>query len=433
MIKYLKKIVGPLVILFLLLNMTSTSYADTTVSAEVGFIFNTFLFLVCGFLVMFMAAGFAMLESGMVTSKSVSVICAKNIGLFSIAGIMFWLFGYNLAYGIPEGGFIGSFTPWSDASAIETGYADGSDWYFQMVFCATTVSIVSGTLAERIKLWPFFLFAAILAGIIYPIVMGWQWGGGWLNVLGFNDFAGSTLVHSTGGAAALAGAILLGSRAGRFTKSGAPAPMKPFAASSIPLVTIGVFILWLGWFGFNGGSQLAMGTFDDAVAISKIFINTNLAACGGVLAAAIVTRLMVGKTDVIQMLNGAIGGLVAITAEPLMPSPLAAILIGGVGGVIVVFGTKLLFHFKIDDVVGAVPAHLFSGIWGTLAVPITNPGASFAAQFIGVISINAFVFIVSFLVWSIMKNTMGIRLSKEAELKGTDVSETGVIAYAIRD
>jgi len=433
MIKYLKKIVGPLVILFLLLNMTSTSYADTTVSAEVGFIFNTFLFLVCGFLVMFMAAGFAMLESGMVTSKSVSVICAKNIGLFSIAGIMFWLFGYNLAYGIPEGGFIGSFTPWSDASAIETGYADGSDWYFQMVFCATTVSIVSGTLAERIKLWPFFLFAAILAGIIYPIVLGWQWGGGWLNVLGFNDFAGSTLVHSTGGAAALAGALLLGARTGRFTKSGEPAPMKPFAASSIPLVTIGVFILWLGWFGFNGGSQLSMGTFDDAVAISKIFINTNLAACGGVFAAAIVTRLMIGKTDVIQMLNGAIGGLVAITAEPLMPSPLAAILIGGVGGVIVIFGTKLLFYFKIDDVVGAIPAHLFSGIWGTLAVPITNPGANFSSQLLGVISINAFVFIVSFIVWALMKNTMGIRLSKQAELKGTDVSETGVIAYAIRD
>jgi len=433
MIKKLKLIVGPLVSLFFLLSMTSTSYADTTVSVEVGFIFNTFLFLVCGFLVMFMAAGFAMLESGMVTSKSVSVICAKNIGLFSIAGIMFWLVGYNLAYGIPEGGFIGSFIPWSDASAIETGYADGSDWYFQMVFCATTVSIVSGTLAERIKLWPFFLFAAILAGIIYPIVMGWQWGGGWLAVRGFSDFAGSTLVHSTGGAAALAGALLLGARTGRFTKSGEPAPMKPFAASSIPLVTIGVFILWLGWFGFNGGSQLAMGTFDDAVAISKIFINTNLAACGGVAAAAIVTRLMIGKTDVIQMLNGAIGGLVAITAEPLMPSPLAAILIGGVGGIIVVFGTKLLFHFKIDDVVGAIPAHLFSGIWGTLAVPITNPGASFSAQLLGVISINAFVFIVSFLVWSIMKNTMGIRLSKSAELKGTDVSETGVIAYAIRD
>ena len=433
MIKKLKLIVGPLVSLFFLLSMTSTSYADTTVSVEVGFIFNTFLFLVCGFLVMFMAAGFAMLESGMVTSKSVSVICAKNIGLFSIAGIMFWLCGYNLAYGIPEGGFIGNFLPWSDGSKLETGYSDGSDWYFQMVFCATTVSIVSGTLAERIKLWPFFLFAAILAGIIYPIVMGWQWGGGWLNVLGFNDFAGSTLVHSTGGAAALAGALLLGARTGRFTKSGEPAPMKPFAASSIPLVTIGVFILWLGWFGFNGGSQLAMGTFDDAVAISKIFINTNLAACGGVLAAAIVTRLMIGKTDVIQMLNGAIGGLVAITAEPLMPSPLAAILIGGVGGVIVIFGTKLLFHFKIDDVVGAIPAHLFSGIWGTLAVPITNPGANFSAQLLGVISINVFVFIVSYVVWSIMKNTMGIRLSKSAELKGTDVSETGVIAYAIRD
>ena len=433
MIKKLKIIVGPLVSLFFLLNMTSASYADTTVSAEVGFIFNTFLFLVCGFLVMFMAAGFAMLESGMVTSKSVSVICAKNIGLFSIAGIMFWLFGYNLAYGIPEGGFIGNFVPWSDGSKLETGYADGSDWYFQMVFCATTVSIVSGTLAERIKLWPFFLFAAILAGIIYPIVMGWQWGGGWLNVLGFNDFAGSTLVHSTGGAAALAGALLLGARTGRFTKSGEPAPMKPFAASSIPLVTIGVFILWLGWFGFNGGSALSMDSFADAVDISKIFINTNLAACGGVLTAAIVTRLMVGKTDVIQMLNGAIGGLVAITAEPLMPSPLAAILIGGVGGVIVVFGTKLLFYFKIDDVVGAVPAHLFSGIWGTLAVPITNPGANFTAQFIGVISINLFVFIVSFIIWSIMKNTMGIRLSKQAELKGTDVSETGVIAYAIRD
>ena len=425
-----KKTVAIVSLLFL---FTVPAEAETTVSAEVGFIFNTFLFLVCGFLVMFMAAGFTMLESGMVTSKSVSVICAKNIGLFSIAGIMFWLCGYNLAYGIPEGGFIGSFIPWSDASAIETSYADGSDWYFQMVFCATTVSIVSGTLAERIKLWPFFLFAAILAGIIYPIVMGWQWGGGWLNVLGFNDFAGSTLVHSTGGAAALAGAILLGSRAGRFTKSGDPAPMKPFAASSIPLVTIGVFILWLGWFGFNGGSQLAMGTFDDAVAISKIFINTNLAACGGVLAAAIVTRLMIGKTDVIQMLNGAIGGLVAITAEPLMPSPLAAILIGGVGGVIVVFGTKLLFYFKIDDVVGAIPAHLFSGIWGTLAVPITNPGANFSSQLLGVISINAFVFIVSFIVWAIMKNTIGIRLSKEAELKGTDVSETGVIAYAIRD
>ncbi|MDC3089997.1 ammonium transporter [Candidatus Pelagibacter sp.] len=433
MTKLIKTISVPLMSLVFLLNMSSAGMAETTVSAEIGFIFNTLLFLICGFLVFFMACGFAMLESGMVTSKSVSVICAKNIGLISIAGIMFWMFGYNLAYGIPEGGYIGSFIPWSDSSAVDTGYADGSDWYFQMVFCATTVSIVSGTLAERIKLWPFFLFAAILSGIIYPIVMGWQWGGGWLAAAGFSDFAGSTLVHSTGGAAALAGALMLGPRLGRFTKSGTPAPLKPFAASSIPLVTVGVFILWLGWFGFNGGSQLAIGTADDAIAVSTIFLNTFLAGAGGVMAAATVTRLNFGKTDVVQMLNGCIGGLVAITAEPLMPSPLAAILIGAVGGIIVVYGTKLLFTLKIDDVVGAIPAHLFAGIWGTLAVPITNPDTSFGTQLLGVLSINIFVFVVALIVWAIMKSTIGIRLSKEAETKGTDVTETGVIAYAIRD
>ena len=433
MTKIIKLISAALISFIMLMSLTSAGYADTTVSAEVGFIFNTLLFLICGFLVMFMAAGFAMLESGMVTSKSVSVICAKNIGLFSIAGIMFWLVGYNLAYGIPEGGYIGSFIPWSDSSAIEKGYSDGSDWYFQMVFCATTVSIVSGAMAERIKLWPFFLFAAVLSGILYPIVMGWQWGGGWLAEIGFSDFAGSTLVHSTGGAAALAGAIIIGPRLGRFTKLGAPAPIKPFAASSIPLVTLGVFILWLGWFGFNGGSQLAMGTATDAIAVSTIFINTFLAGAGGVMAAAIVTRLGFGKTDVVQMLNGCIGGLVAITAEPLMPSPLAAILIGMVGGIIVVYGTKLLFSFKIDDVVGAIPAHLFAGIWGTLIVPVTNQDASFSTQLVGVLAVNIFVFIAAYIVWSIMKVTVGLRLSKEAETKGTDVSETGVIAYAIRD
>ena len=433
MTKLIKKISVPLISLVFLLNMSSAGMADTTVSAEVSFIFNTLLFLICGFLVFFMAAGFAMLESGMVTSKSVSVICAKNIGLLSISGIMFWMFGYNLAYGIPEGGYIGKFIPWSDSSAVDTGYSDGSDWYFQMVFCATTVSIVSGAMAERIKLWPFFLFAAILSGIIYPIVMGWQWGGGWLASIGFSDFAGSTLVHSTGGAAALAGAIIIGPRLGRFTKSGAPAPLKPFAASSIPLVTLGVFVLWLGWFGFNGGSQLAMGTADDAIAVSTIFINTFLAGAGGVIAAAIVTRLNFGKTDVVQMLNGCIGGLVAITAEPLMPTPLAAILIGAVGGIIVVYGTKLLFSFKIDDVVGAVPAHLFAGIWGTLIVPATNADTSFSTQLIGVLAVNIFVFIVAYIIWTIMKSTIGLRLSKEGEIKGTDVTETGVIAYAIRD
>ena len=408
-------------------------YAETTVSAEVQYIFNTLLFLMSGFLVMWMAAGFTMLESGLVTSKSVSAICAKNIGLYSIAGLMFWLVGYNLAYGIPEGGYIGSFTPWSDGSAVDTGYSDGSDWFFQMVFCATTMSIVSGTLAERIKIWPFFLFAAILTGIIYPIEMGWQWGGGWLSAAGFSDFAGSTLVHAAGGAAALAGAIVLGARTGRFSSSGGVKSMTPFAASSIPLATLGVFILWLGWFGFNGGSQLAAGTLEDVSSVATIYINTNLAAGGGVLTAAVVSRLIGGKTDVVMMLNGAIAGLVAITAEPLAPSPLAAIFIGAIGGLVMYFSTQLLFKLKIDDVVGAIPAHLVAGVWGTLAVPLTNGDTSFGAQFIGTISVVVFVFVVSLIVFKIMKATIGLRISKEAEKLGTDKAEIGVIAYGIRD
>ena len=338
--------------------LSSSAYAG--VDAEVSYILNTLLFLIGGFLVMWMAAGFAMLESGLVTSKSVSTIAAKNIGLYSIAGLMFWLVGYNLAYGIPEGGYIGTFLPWSDASSVDTGYSDGSDWFFQMVFCATVCSIVSGTLAERIKIWHFFLFCAILAGIIYPIEMGWQWGGGHLAAAGFSDFAGSTLVHSAGAAAALAGAILLGPRLGRFKESGEAAPMEPFASSSIPLATLGVFILLMGWFGFNGGSQLAMGSFEDSSAVATIFINTNLAACAGVMACAAVSRLVTGKTDVIMMLNGALGGLVAITAEPLAPSPFLAIIIGAIGGIIVFFGTGLLLRLKIDDVVWAIPVHGFA-------------------------------------------------------------------------
>ena len=426
------KIAKLLLPLLFLIGSTTSCFAETTVTPEVGFVLNTLLFLMGGFLVMWMAAGFCMLESGLVTSKSVSVICAKNIGLYAIAGIMFWAVGYNLAYGIPEGGFIGNFNYWSDASKLETGYADSSDWFFQMVFCATTASIVSGTMAERVKLWPFFLFTAILTGIIYPIQMGWQWGGGWLAAIGFSDFAGSTLVHSCGGAAALAGVILLGPRLGRF-KNGSVKPMKPFAASSIPLATLGVFILWMGWFGFNGGSQLALGTLDDSISVSKIFVNTNLAACGGVMANALFTRFVYGRTDVIHMLNGAIAGLVAITAEPLTPSPFVAILIGGGGGLIAVFGTQLLYKFKIDDVVGAIPAHLFAGIWGTLAVPITNNAVAFSSQLIGIISINVFVFIVSFIVWYFIKKTIGIRLSAKSEKQGTDISEVGVVAYAIRD
>jgi len=408
-------------------------YAETTVSAEVQYIFNTLLFLISGVLVMWMAAGFAMLESGLVTSKSVSAICAKNIGLYSIAGLMFWVVGYNLAYGIPEGGYIGSFTAWSDASAIDTGYSDGSDWFFQMVFCATTVSIVSGTLAERIKIWPFFLFAAILTGFIYPIEMGWQWGGGWLSAIGFSDFAGSTLVHAAGGAAALAGAIVLGPRLGRFGAKGEVKPLEPFAASSVPLATLGVFILWMGWFGFNGGSQLAAGTLEDITSVATIFINTNIAAAGGVMTAAILSRLIGGKTDVILMLNGAIAGLVAITAEPLAPSPLLAIVIGSIGGAIMFFSTKLLFSLKIDDVVGAIPAHFFAGIWGTLAVPMSNSDTNFSSQFIGVLAVTIFVFIVSLIVWKILAATTGIRISKDAEKLGTDKAEIGVIAYGIRD
>ena len=411
--------------------ISSSAYAG--VDAEVSYILNTLLFLIGGFLVMWMAAGFAMLESGLVTSKSVSTIAAKNIGLYAISGLMFWLVGYNLAYGIPEGGFIGSFLPWSDASSIETGYSDGSDWFFQMVFCATTCSIVSGTLAERIKIWPFFLFCALLAGVIYPIEMGWQWGGGHLSAAGFSDFAGSTLVHSAGAAAALAGALLLGPRLGRFKESGEPATMEPFASSSIPLATLGVFILWMGWFGFNGGSQLALGTFEDSTAVATIFINTNLAACAGVMACAIISRLVSGKTDVVMMLNGALGGLVAITAEPLAPSPLLAVILGAIGGIIVFYGTKLLLKLKIDDVVGAIPVHGFAGIFGTLAVPLSNADANFGSQLYGILWVNIFVFIVAFVIWYLMKMTFGIRISDEAEKLGTDKAEVGVMAYSIRD
>ena len=420
-----------LVAIFSLLFVSPSFAAESTVNAETQFVFNTLLFLICGFLVMFMAPGFAMLECGLVTSKSVSSIAAKNIGLYSIAGIMFWLCGYNVAYGISEGGFIGTFSPWSDGTDFaKDSYAAGSDWYFQMVFAATTASIVSGTLAERIKIWPFFLFVAILTGVLYPIEMGWQWGGGWLAAKGFSDFAGSTLVHAAGGAAALAGAIILGPRVGRFTSG---KNLLPFAASSIPLATLGTFVLWFGWFGFNGGSQLALGTFADASAISTIFINTNLAAAAGVLVNALITRFVGGKTDVVMMLNGALGGLVAITAEPLAPSPIAAICIGGIGAAVVIVGTSLLEKLKIDDVVGAIPVHLFAGIWGTLAVPITNKDTSFATQFLGTFSVVVFMFVASIIVWSILKATVGIRISDEAQKKGTDVSEIGVRAYAIRD
>ena len=416
----------------ILLSLTTPS-AYAGVDAEVAYIFNTFSFLVCGFLVMWMAAGFCMLESGLVTTRSVSTIAAKNIGKFAIVCVVFYLVGYNLGYDIPKGGYIGSFSTWTDTSSLEQGYSGASDWFFQALFVCATVSIVSGAVAERIKIWPFFIFAAILGGIIYPIQMGWEWGEGWLDALGFADFAGSTLVHACGGAAALAGIILLGPRLGRFTDDGSPANMEPFAASSIPLVVLGTFILWMGWYGFNGGSQLALGSFEDSTAMSKIFMNTQLAGCGGCIAGAAITRIVGGKTDIIMMLNGALAGLVSITAEPLMPSPLAAIIIGAVGGLIMYLGTNLLNSLKLDDVVGAIPVHMFAGIWGTMIVPFSNPETSYVTQFIGVASVIAFVFIFSYIVISIIKATIGLRISEEAEKLGTDKAEVGVIAYSIRD
>ena len=422
-----------ILILTTLLLCSFSSIAFAEVGPEVEYIFNTFSFLICGFLVMWMAAGFCMLESGLVTTRSVSTIAAKNIGKFAIVCVVFYLVGYNLGYGIPEGGYIGSFSTWTDSSSLETGYSDASDWFFQALFVCATVSIVSGAVAERIKIWPFFIFAAILGGIIYPIQMGWQWGGGWLATIGFSDFAGSTIVHACGGAAALAGVIVLGPRLGRFTSTGDPANMQPFAASSIPLVTLGTFILWMGWYGFNGGSQLALGSYEDSTAMSQIFMNTQLAGCGGCIAGAVITRIVGGKTDIIMMLNGALAGLVSITAEPLMPSPMAAIVIGAIGGLIMYIGTNFLNSLKLDDVVGAIPVHMFAGIWGTLIVPFSNPDTSFGTQLIGVLSVISFVFVVSFVVIYIIKSTVGLRISEEAEKLGTDKAEVGVIAYSIRD
>lgn len=411
--------------------MTAPAFAAVEVEAE--YVFNSTLFLISGMVVMFMAAGFCMLEVGMVRSKNAATICLKNITLYSIAGIMFYLVGYDLMYGGANAYWGGLNLFWSGddtaalAGEIEAGgYAAGSDWFFQMVFCATAASIVSGTLAERIKLWPFLIFTAILTGIIYPIQGSWEWGGGWLDGLGFSDFAGSTLVHSAGGWAALVGALILGARKGKYLPGG---QVGVFPGSSMPLATLGVFILWLGWFGFNGGSQLALGSAENSVAVSNIFINTNLSAAAGVVAAVIATQLAYKKVDLTMALNGAIGGLVAITAEPLMPSPLLAMGIGAVGGVLVVFAVPLLDKFKIDDVVGAIPAHLVCGIFGTLVVPLSNPDASFGTQLLGIFAIGAFVSAVSAVVWLALKYTVGIRASDEEEMLGLDKTELGLEAY----
>ncbi|MER0238026.1 ammonium transporter [Fulvimarina sp. MAC8] len=397
---------------------------------QTAYIFNTLLFLIGGFLVMWMAAGFAMLEAGLVRSKNVSMQCLKNIGLYSTAGIMYWACGYSLMYTGVDGGYIGTLAPYAwdpvGGDALSTGYSTASDWFFQMVFVATAASIVSGTLAERIKLGSFMVFTIILTGFIYPIAGSWQWGAGWLSEMGFSDFAGSTLVHSVGGWAALAGALLLGARTGRFAKDGTGVPMP---GSSIPLATLGTFILWLGWFGFNGASQLAMGTIGDVSDVSRIFANTNLAAAGGVVVTMILLQAIYGRVDVTMVLNGALAGLVSITAEPLAPTAWQAILIGGVGGVIVVFTVPLLDKLKIDDVVGAIPVHLVAGIWGTIIVPATNGDASFVTQLIGIVAYGVFTFVASLVIFGIIKAAMGLRVSAEEEALGLDRAEVGVEAY----
>ncbi|MBU1253364.1 ammonium transporter [Qipengyuania sp. DY56-A-20] len=402
-----------------------------TVSGGTGYILNTLLFLIGGFLVMWMAAGFAMLEAGLVRSKNVSVQCLKNIGLYSIAGLMFWVIGYSIAYPGFEGGFIGvADFPYAMQGVGEadtgTGYSVASDWFFQMVFCATTASIVSGAVAERVKLVPFFIFVTVLTGFIYPVIVSWEWGAGWLDAMGFSDFAGSTLVHSTGGWAALMGVLIIGPRLGRYGKDGKVAV---FPGSSIPLATLGTFILWLGWFGFNGASQLAMGTVGDVSDVSKIFVNTNMAAAAGVVVAIIATQLRYKKADVTMALNGALAGLVAITAEPLTPNVGMAIVIGGIGGLLPVIFVPILDKLKIDDVVGAIPVHLVAGIWGTLAVPLTNADVPFLAQLIGVVATGIFVSALSAIVWFAIKVTVGVRPSEEEELAGLDIGETGIEAY----
>ncbi|MEO1199492.1 MAG: ammonium transporter [Pseudomonadota bacterium] len=407
---------------------------EAAAGPDTAYIFNTLLFLMGGFLVMFMAAGFCMLEAGMVRSKNAAMQCLKNISLYSIAGIMFWWVGYEFLYAnvSATGGFMGipSFLGYAidpvGGDALDTGYSTASDWFFQMVFCAATATIVSGTVAERVKLWPFLIFTAVLTGVIYPIAGSWQWGAGWLYEMGFSDFAGSTIVHSVGGWAALAGAIVIGARAGKF---GADGTVHPMPGSSIPLATLGTFILWLGWFGFNGGSQLAMGTISDVTDVSRIFMNTNLAAAAGVVTAVILTQVIYKKVDVTMALNGALAGLVSITAEPLAPSVPLALLIGAVGGAIVVVTVPMLDKMKIDDVVGAIPVHLFAGIWGTLVVPLSNGDASFVTQIIGIVAYGVFTFVLSFALWSILKVTMGVRISEEGEALGLDKTEVGVEAY----
>ena len=410
---------------------------------QLQYAIDTFYFLVSGALVMWMAAGFAMLEAGLVRSKNTTEILTKNVVLFAIACTSYLVIGYYIMY---DGGIFLSGIAGGDklveealAASAENGfdgdsvYSGASDFFFQVVFVATAMSIVSGAVAERMKLWSFMVFAIVMTAFIYPLEGSWTWGSNSVfgmyslgDDFGFSDFAGSGIVHMAGAAAALAGVILLGPRRGKYTADGR---VNPIPGANLPLATLGTFILWMGWFGFNGGSVLKLGDIASANSVAMVFLNTNAAAAGGVIAALIVARIMFGKADLTMALNGALAGLVAITAEPSTPSALAATLIGAVGGVIVVFSIVMLDKLKIDDPVGAISVHGVVGMWGLMAVPLTNSGASFGGQFVGLLTIGIWVFVASFIAWMIIKLIMGLRVAEEEEYEGLDITECGMEAY----
>lgn len=402
---------------------------------QVKYALDTFYFLICGALVMWMAAGFAMLEAGLVRAKNTTEILTKNIALYAIACTMYLLCGYFIMYSGDEGGILPNLgfligdentTDAVLASGGETYYSARSDFFFQVVFVATAMSIVSGAVAERMKLWAFLAFAVVMTGFIYPTSGYWTWGGGFLSEAGFSDFAGSGIVHMAGAAAALAGVLLLGARKGKYGPNG---QVNAIPGSNMPLATLGTFILWMGWFGFNGGSELKLSDVGEANAVAQVFVNTNAAAAGGAIAALILARLWFRKADLTMVLNGALAGLVAITADPLSPTAFASTLIGAVGGVLVVFSIIALDKLRIDDPVGAISVHGVVGIWGLLAVPLTNGDATFSAQLLGIISIFGWVFVASLIVWSILKVVIGIRVSEEEEYDGVDIAECGLEAY----
>ncbi|MEX0645857.1 MAG: ammonium transporter [Parvularculaceae bacterium] len=392
------------------------------------FVLNTLFFLVMGMVVMFMSAGFSMLEVGLARAKNAASVCIKNIAVLAIAALMTWLVGYNLIYGVEPGGLLGAFAVWSpdDADPMSAGRASGAHWFLQMAFAAVAAMIVAGALAERAKLWPFLLFATALTGVIYPIGASWVWGAGYLDeAFKFKDFAGATVVHAAAGWAALAAAIIIGPRAGKY----AGGRVNSMPGSNLPLAALGALILWLGWFGLNGGSQLALGAIADSIAISRVFVNTDIAGAAGVAAAIILTQIIYKKIDLTAVLNGAIGGLVSISADPVHPAMWQAAVIGAFGGVIVTVAAPMLDRLRIDDVVGAIPAHLFCGVWGTFIVPWSNKDATVLGQIVGILMIGAFVFVMSLLAWVILKYTVGVRASAEAEQHGLDRAELGVEAY----